>query len=134
MTGNGMCSRCANSICCSRDCTGESCAPDAQIREIARAITERARLRRAPAGAGDRIPAVRARPAWDAGGRIDVEHRVRLRERGEIDRPVRRIEHEPRHSEADEMIRRSVVDGDGEVDRKPIDAHETPQTFIAARA
>ena len=75
MTGNGMCSRRANSICSSSDCAERPATFTPSSVELGRVVSEPARLRRAPSGARDRVPAVGRRPAGDAGRRIDVEDR-----------------------------------------------------------
>ncbi len=113
---------------------GQSGDVSAELGELARVVTERARLRRAPARAGDRVPAVGGRSPGDARGGVDVEHRELRSKCGQIDWPFRRVEHELRYLQADEVIGRAVVDGNGKVRRELVEAHATPQTFIAARA
>ena len=97
-------------------------------------IAKRARLRSASAGAGNRVPAVGSRPSGSAGGRIDVEDCELRAEACEVDQPFGGVEHELRHLEPDEMIGRTVVHGHGQVGGELVQAHATPQIFIAARA
>src|SRR4029450_5248202 len=88
-----------------------------------RVVAERTRLRRAPAGTGDRVPAVGSRPSGDAGRRVHVEDCASGGELLEVDRPGRGVEHETGHHEPDEVVGRTVVDRNGQVGRKLVDAH-----------
>ncbi|EXI67558.1 MAG: hypothetical protein AW08_01819 [Candidatus Accumulibacter adjunctus] len=96
--------------------------------QLGEVIAEAARLRRAAARTGDRIPAVRQRDARPTGHRIDVEHpapgHLGQVERGAVGRGQRQFG----QAQAREMGRRTVVDRRRQVLRqgKIVHAHRPP--------
>jgi hypothetical protein len=78
-------------------------------------ISERARLRRASARAGNLIPTLRRLDIGPAGARITVDHGSAAKSCQVHAAAGRRAQRNRRHAHAGEMIARAVVDGDRKI-------------------
>ena len=89
----------------------EPCDRRAELGELRCVVAKRARLRRAAARARELVPPGERRHARLAGAWVDVDDGVRR----DVDRPLRRLEHDARHLHAGEVVGCAVVLGDGKV-------------------
>ena len=107
----------------------------AQGGELGRMVAEGARLRRAAARAREGVPALRERLAGHARVRVDVDDGPLGRELGEVDRPLRGVEHERRHRRARQVVGRAVVLRSGQIgrQRRVVDRHR-PVSLVHSTA
>ena len=88
--------------------------------ELVGVVAERARLGCAAARAGKLVPAGERFDAGLSRARVDVEHSELGAELGEVDRSLRRVEHERRDAGAREVIGGAVILRLGQVRREHV--------------
>ena len=88
----------------------------AELLQVLVVIAKGARLRRAAAGAGNRVPSGQEGLARHSRARVAVDDDARRRHRREVDPAVAgRPELDLRHGQAGQMFARAVVDGHGQI-------------------